>query len=56
MEDNLVCTNTTSVHSFLYHLPFVKNYERGNGVLPTSMGNILQTLYWNEPIDITQFD
>jgi hypothetical protein len=52
----IVCTNTTSVHSFLYHLPFVKNYERGNGVLPTSMGNIRQSIYWNEPIDITQFD
>ncbi len=52
----IVCTNTTSVHSFLYHIPFIKNYERGNGVLPTLMGNIRQTIYWNEPIDVSRFE
>jgi hypothetical protein len=52
----IVCTNTTSAHSFLYHIPFVKNYERGSGVLPTPMGNIRQVIYWNEPIDTTRFE
>lgn len=52
----IVCTNKTSVHSFLYHLPFVENYERSGGLLPTPMGNILQTISWTEPIDNTRFE
>ena len=52
----IVCTNTTSVHSFLYHIPGIKNYERGGGTPLTPMGNIRQTIFWNEPIDINQFE
>lgn len=52
----IVCTNDTSVHSFLYHIPSIKNYERGNGVLPTFMGTITQKICWNEPIDPSKFE
>jgi hypothetical protein len=52
----IVCTNVTSIHSFLYHIPFVKNYERGNGSIPTFMGNITQIISWDEPIDVTRFE
>jgi hypothetical protein len=51
----VVLTNTTSAHSFLYHLPFVENYERGRGLLPTPMGNITQRIFWNEAIDASRF-
>lgn len=54
-EMEILCMNTTSVHSFLYHIPFVKNYERGSGLLPTFMGNIKQTIHWVEPIDTSRF-
>jgi hypothetical protein len=55
-EMEINCTNTTSVHSFLYHIPFIKNYERSNGLIPTFMGNIKQTIYWTEPIDTSRFE
>jgi hypothetical protein len=55
-EMKIVCTNDTSIHSFLYHLPFVKNYDRSGGILPTPMGTIRQTIYWTEPIDNKEFD
>lgn len=52
----IVCTNDTSAHSFLYHLPFIKNYERGTGAAPTFMGTITQRIHWNEPIDPSRFE
>jgi hypothetical protein len=55
-EMEIACTNTTSIHSFLYHIPFIKNYERNKGIIPTFMGNIKQTIYWTEPIDVSRFE
>jgi hypothetical protein len=52
----IVCTNTTSAHSFLYHIPGVKNYERSSRLLPTPMGNIRQTITWTEPIEDARFE
>jgi hypothetical protein len=54
-EMEIVCTNITSIHSFLYHIPFIKNHERRNGIVPTLMGNITQVISWDEPVDTSRF-
>lgn len=52
----IVCTNATSLHSLLYHLPFAQNREREEGLLPSPWGTIRQVITWDEPIENSRFE